>query len=136
MKRVNDWIDRIDWTKTDKEIARKTQFTRHWVGELRIEQTGISNTGVRFDPPFGFSPEPTVKGTSVKYQVSRPVATWWHKVHGVPKASVGRPRKPIPDRFSPVWRDPEINYAATALKYGVSYGTVQVWLRQLNSAQA
>lgn len=137
MKQINDWIDRIDWKKTDKEIAKMTQLCRWRIGQMRVEQTGISNKGVRFDPPPGFSPGPTKSGTAVKYGVAVHVAAWWHKVHGVPKTSVGRPLKPIPDDFTPVLVSrPKINLRATARKYGVTSPTVSVWLRQLEHAQA
>lgn len=137
MKRAKDLTTHIDWTQKDTDIAAKTGHCRWRIGQLRVEQTGISNKGVRFDPPPGFSPGPTMSGTAVKYGVAVHVAAWWHKVYGVPKTIKGRPRKPIPQDFTPVLVSrPKINHLATAKKYGVAPGTVSVWLRELRLTQA
>jgi hypothetical protein len=137
MKQTKDWTKRIDWNQKDTDIAEKAGVCRWRIGQLRVEHTGISNKGVRFDPPPGFSPGPTMQGTADKYGVAVHVAAWWHKVYGVPKTSKGRPRKPIPQDFTPVLVSrPKINQLATAKKYGVAPGTVSVWLRQLRLTQA
>ena len=126
---------KIDWTRKDADIARELGICRWRVGQLRVEETGISTRGIRHDLPKKFKPGKSLDETMERYGVAQHIAKWWHKCAGVVTPGRGRPAATIPQDFTPVlWPNPPINYKATARKYGVSNYFAKVWSDQYQAA--
>lgn len=123
----NDWIQFVDWSKSDAEIGRMVGLCRFRISQIRIEETGITKRGKLITPPPGFIPERTAANTAKKYEVENHVARRWHKMLGLTRR-IGD----MPEGFEPVLK---IHQQATAAKYSVSVTTVIPWIKQFQAKE-